>query len=98
MKSFEPAPRWAVVFAQLIIGGTNHGIHGLLVRIRDDDMSVVPSVRIEDMGHKMGWCVGIDGTQEGLLQNKARVWAWRVGQVKLAGCSGGTGPLGACSC
>ncbi len=27
--------QWAVVFAQLLIGGTNHGIHGFLVPIRD---------------------------------------------------------------
>ena len=28
------ALQWAVVFAQLLIGGTNHGIHGFLVPIR----------------------------------------------------------------
>lgn len=28
--------KWAVVFAQLLIGSTNHGIHGFLVRIRDE--------------------------------------------------------------
>ena len=27
--------QWAVVFAQLLIGGTNHGIHGFLVPIRN---------------------------------------------------------------
>lgn len=28
--------KWAVVFAQMIIGQTNHGIHGFLVRIRNE--------------------------------------------------------------
>lgn len=51
--------QWAAVFAQLIIGGTNHGVHGFLVRIRSDDMRPCAGVRIEDMGHKMG-CNGVD--------------------------------------
>ncbi len=28
--------KWAVVFAQMIIGEVNHGIHGFLVRIRNE--------------------------------------------------------------
>lgn len=51
--------QWAVVFAQLFVKGQNQGIHGLLVRIRNSDMSICPGVRIEDMGHKMG-CNGVD--------------------------------------
>jgi len=51
--------QWSVVFAQLFINGTNHGIHGFLVRIRQPDMTPCPGVRIEDMGHKMG-CNGVD--------------------------------------
>ncbi|KAK9806580.1 hypothetical protein WJX73_004625 [Symbiochloris irregularis] len=51
--------KFAVVFAQLFIGSENHGIHGLLTRIRNEDMSVVKGVRIEDMGHKQG-CNGVD--------------------------------------
>jgi hypothetical protein len=31
--------KWAVVFAQLHIGGKNEGIHGFLVRIRNEVMS-----------------------------------------------------------
>ncbi|GAB4821263.1 hypothetical protein N2152v2_008309 [Parachlorella kessleri] len=51
---------WAVVFAHLIIGNTNHGLHGFLVRIRNhEDMQPCRGVRIEDMGHKMG-CNGVD--------------------------------------
>lgn len=46
---------WAVVFAQLLIGGRNEGIHGFLVRIRDHaTMMPMPGVTIHDMGHKMG--------------------------------------------
>lgn len=47
--------QWAVVFAQLMTQGRNQGVHGFLVRIRHDDMTVCHGVRIEDMGHKMGW-------------------------------------------
>ena len=46
--------KWSVVFAQLIIKGSNEGIHAFLVRIRDEQMQPMPNVRIEDMGHKMG--------------------------------------------
>ncbi|ELU16781.1 hypothetical protein CAPTEDRAFT_177414 [Capitella teleta] len=43
-----------VVFAQLSVDGTHQGIHGILVRIRDDDLKPMPNVRVEDMGYKMG--------------------------------------------
>merc|ERR1719342_848621 len=43
-----------VVFAQLHVGGKNEGLHGILVPIRDENMKVLPNVRVEDMGHKMG--------------------------------------------
>merc|ERR1711899_653577 len=43
-----------VVFAKLLIDGKNEGLHGILVRIRDNDMNVMPGVTVEDMGHKMG--------------------------------------------
>ena len=46
---------WAVVFAQLMIGSTNHGIHGFLVQIRDHrTMLPCSGITIQDMGHKMG--------------------------------------------
>ena len=32
----------------------NHGIHGFLVPIRDNDLKPMPGVVIEDMGYKMG--------------------------------------------
>lgn len=40
--------------SQLKVGDDWKGIHGVMVRIRDDDLNIVPGVRVEDMGHKMG--------------------------------------------
>ena len=52
--------QWAVVFARMIVKGTDHGVHGFLCRIREDrDLVPLPEVDIEDMGHKMG-CNGVD--------------------------------------
>ena len=45
---------FVVVFARLIVNGKNEGLHGVLVRIRDNNMKVMPGVTVEDMGHKMG--------------------------------------------
>ncbi|ESO87713.1 hypothetical protein LOTGIDRAFT_127454 [Lottia gigantea] len=42
-----------IVFSQLIVDGKNHGIHGVLVQIRDDNLKVMKGVRVEDMGYKM---------------------------------------------
>lgn len=41
----------------------NHGIHGFITRIRNQDMTIVAGVRIEDMGHKMG----LNGVDNGKL-------------------------------
>jgi acyl-CoA oxidase len=46
--------RMAVVFAQLIVGGEQHGVHAFVVPIRDEDGNVCNGVRIEDSGEKMG--------------------------------------------
>jgi acyl-CoA oxidase len=46
--------RMATVFAQLIVDGEEHGVHALVVPLRDEDSSVLPGVRIEDDGEKMG--------------------------------------------
>ena len=43
----------AVVFAQLEVGGSSEGVHAFVVPIREDG-EVVPGVRIEDDGQKMG--------------------------------------------
>lgn len=46
--------RMATVFAQLWSGDTCHGVHALLVPIRDDAGQPLPGVRIADAGPKMG--------------------------------------------
>lgn len=51
-----------VVFAQLHVNGVNEGIHGVLVPIRNKDMSVCNGVTIHDMGHKIG-LNGIDNAK-----------------------------------
>ena len=56
--------RLATVFAQLVIGEQNHGVHAFLVPIRDDDGRTMPRVRIEDSGHKLG----LNGVDNG------RIW------------------------
>ncbi len=49
-----------VVFAHLITpAGKNEGIHGVLVRIRDDDLKVMPGVTVEDMGYKARGIISI---------------------------------------
>src|SRR4051794_36097676 len=55
--------RMAVVFAQLVTQGESHGVHALLVPIRDDDGSPCPGVSIEDCGHK----AGLNGVDNGRL-------------------------------
>ena len=47
-------PFYICLSLQLKVGGEWKGIHGILVRIRDEQMNVMPGVRVEDMGHKMG--------------------------------------------
>ncbi len=56
--------RMAAVFAQLIVGGEARGVHALLVPLRDDDNNVLPGIRIEDCGAKLG----LDGVDNG------RIW------------------------
>ena len=56
--------RMAVVFAQLIAGGCERGVHALLVPLRDSDGDPLPGVRIEDCGPKLG----LDGVDNG------RIW------------------------
>ncbi len=46
--------RMATVFAQLIVDGTNHGVHALLVPTRDEAGHPMPGVTIGDTGVKEG--------------------------------------------
>ncbi|HET8979731.1 MAG TPA: acyl-CoA dehydrogenase family protein, partial [Solirubrobacteraceae bacterium] len=78
--------RVAAVFAQLIVGDEGHGVHCLVVELRDEDGHVRPGVRIEDSGEKMGlngvdngqiWFDGVRVPREALLN--------RYGDVDEAG-------------
>lgn len=55
--------RMATVFAQLQIGDERFGVNAFLVPIRDEQGNVLPSVRIEDTGVKMG----LNGVDNGRL-------------------------------
>ncbi|TPX61244.1 acyl-CoA oxidase [Spizellomyces sp. 'palustris'] len=55
--------KWAVVFAQTFVKGKHEGINVFLVRIRNEDLSVAPGVRVEDMGYK----IGANGVDNGKL-------------------------------
>jgi acyl-CoA oxidase len=56
--------RLAVVFAQLEIGGGSQGVHAFVVPLRDERGQVLPGVRIEDDGPK----IGLNGVDNG------RIW------------------------
>ncbi|MFZ5847490.1 MAG: acyl-CoA dehydrogenase [Actinomycetota bacterium] len=56
--------RLAVVFAQLEVGGEGRGVHAFVVPIRDTEGNVLPGVRIEDCGQK----IGLNGVDNG------RIW------------------------
>lgn len=51
--------RMAAVFAQLVTGGEGHGVHCVLVPIRDEDGAPMPGVTIGDCGAKAG-LAGVD--------------------------------------
>eukprot|EP01104_Vermistella_antarctica_P013424 TRINITY_DN4050_c0_g1_i1.p1 TRINITY_DN4050_c0_g1~~TRINITY_DN4050_c0_g1_i1.p1 ORF type:complete len:735 (+),score=203.93 TRINITY_DN4050_c0_g1_i1:122-2326(+) len=66
--------RWSVVFAQLLVPNDENngeletqGVHAFLIRIREDDGTVLPSVTIADMGHKP--CVNGNDNGRLLLSN-----------------------------
>jgi acyl-CoA oxidase len=51
--------RMAAVFAQLVTGGESHGVHCVLVPIRDESGDPMPGVTIGDCGAKAG-LAGVD--------------------------------------
>lgn len=62
--------RMATVFAQLIVKGENHGVHAVLVPLRDEQHQLLPDIRIEDCGYKMG----LNGVDNGRIWfNQVRV-------------------------
>jgi acyl-CoA oxidase len=71
----------AVVFAQLEVGGTSEGVHAFVVPLRRDG-EVLPGIRIEDCGRKLGlngvdngriWFDGLRVPREALLNRFAEV-------------------------
>lgn len=56
--------RLAAVFARLVVEGRHHGVHVVLVPIRDSSHRILPGVRIEDRGLKLG----LNGVDNG------RIW------------------------
>jgi acyl-CoA oxidase len=55
--------RLAAVFAQLVVGGENRGVHALLVPLRDERGTVLPGIEIEDCGAKLG----LEGVDNGRI-------------------------------
>ena len=53
----------AVVFAQLIVGEMNHGIHAIVVPYRDKNGELLRGVTVKDCGYKMG----LNGVDNGRL-------------------------------
>lgn len=43
----------ALVFANLIIDGTNHGFHGFMVQLRQADGTTMPGVELGEIGPKL---------------------------------------------
>ncbi len=56
--------RIAVVFAQLVSGQLEHGVHAFLVPLRSETGEPLPGVEIEDVGHK----AGLNGVDNGRLR------------------------------
>jgi acyl-CoA oxidase len=56
--------RLAAVFAQLIVGAENRGVHALLVPLRDERGAVLPGIEIEDCGAKLG----LEGVDNGRIR------------------------------
>ena len=53
----------AAVFCQLIVDGQSHGVHCVLVKIRDKDGNMTPGVKVRDCGYKMG----LNGVDNGMF-------------------------------
>lgn len=53
----------AAVFAQLVVGGESHGVHALVVPLRNPAGHVLPGIRIEDDGLKGG----LNGVDNGMI-------------------------------
>ena len=62
--------KMAAVFCQLIVNGESHGVHAVVVPIRDEDHNTLPGITVQDNGYKLG----LNGVDNGRLWfNKVRV-------------------------
>ncbi len=61
----------ASVFAQLIVNGENHGVHAILVPLKNKAGQLLPGIKVEDCGYKLG----LNGVDNG------RIW---FDQVKVS--------------
>ena len=60
----------SATFAQLIVDGKNHGVHCILVPLRDAKGALLPGIKVEDCGYKMG----LNGVDNGRIwYNQVRV-------------------------
>ncbi len=60
----------ATVFAQLIVDGTSHGVHAVLVPLRDEAGELLKGIKVEDCGYKLG----LNGVDNGRIWfNQVRV-------------------------
>ncbi len=60
----------SAVFAQLIVDGENQGVHTVLVPLRNEKHELLPGIKVEDCGHKMG----LNGVDNGRIwYNEVRV-------------------------
>ncbi|MGB3547873.1 MAG: acyl-CoA dehydrogenase [Saprospiraceae bacterium] len=77
----------AAVFAQLMVNGENHGVHAIVVPLRDENHHTLPGIRVEDNGYKLG----LNGVDNG------RIWFThvRVPRTELLDRFGGIGENGA---
>jgi acyl-CoA oxidase len=55
--------RIGIVFARLIVADTDHGIHALIVTLRDEHSRVTDGITIEDCGDKLG----LNGVDNGTI-------------------------------
>jgi len=60
--------KMASVFCQLVVDGENHGVHAVLVPLRDDNHKLLPGRKVKDNGYK----VGLNGVDNG------RIWFTNV--------------------
>lgn len=86
----------ATVFAQLELDGEHYGVHAFLVPIRNKNGGLMPDVRIEDCGEKMGlngvdngriWFNHVRVPRENLLNRFAEVSADGAYSSPIAGAS-----------